>query len=128
MLAVAAAAGAAVAVPAAAVAATAVTAAPSSAAPTAVAAAATAARAGVASPARSERLRRLAVATRVVGEGRADPAALAVDLDHALVDLRAALEHVLDRVRPLAGLHVRDAQQPVGALRHLDERAERRGL
>src|SRR4051812_27041959 len=121
MLAVAAAAGAAVAVPAAAVAATAVTAAPSAAAPTAVAAAATAARAGIAGPDRSELLRRLAVDLRVVGEAQADPAALAVDLDHAHVDLLAALEHVLDRVHALAGLHVRDVQQPVGALRQLDE-------
>src|SRR4051812_12833187 len=64
----------------------------------------------------------------VLGEPQPDPAALAVDLDHAHVDLVAAVEHGLDRLSALTRLDVRDVQQAVGALRQLDERAERRGL
>ena len=44
------------------------------------------------------------------------------------LDLVAAVEHVLDRVDPLAGRDVRDVQQAVGALGQLDEGAEGRGL
>ena len=65
---------------------------------------------------------------RVVGEAQADAAALAVDLDHADVDLVALVEHVLDRLDALAGRDVGDVQQAVGALGELDERAERRRL
>ena len=61
----------------------------------------------------------------VLGEAQADAAALAVDLDHADGDLVALVEHVLDGVDPLAGRHVGDVQQAVGALGELDERAER---
>ena len=60
----------------------------------------------------------------VVGEPQADPAALLVDLDHGDVDLVALVEDVLDRVDPLARLHVGDVQQAVGALGQLDEGAE----
>src|SRR5690606_2553395 len=55
---------------------------------------------------------------------QADPAALAVDLDHAHGDLVAAVEDVLDGVDALAGLDVADVQQAVVALGELDERAE----
>ena len=65
---------------------------------------------------------------RVLGEAQADAAALAVDLDHADADLVALVEDVLDRVHALAGRHVGDVQQAVGALGQLDEGAERRGL
>ena len=98
------------------------------AAATAVAAVAAAAAAAASSGRRCRRslqlLGRLARDRRVVGEAQADPAALAVDLDHGDVDLVARREHVLDRVDPLAGLHVRDVQQAVGALDQLDEGAE----
>src|SRR5664280_394937 len=66
----------------------------------------------------------LAGDVRVVGEAQADAAALAVDLDHAHVDLIALVEHVLDGLNALAGRDVGDVQQPVGALREFDERAE----
>jgi hypothetical protein len=39
-------------------------------------------------------------------------------------DLVALVEHVLDGVDPLAGRHVGDVQEAVGALRELDKRAE----
>ena len=68
--------------------------------------------------------RRFALDRGVVGEAQADPAALAVDLDHGDVDLLAGGEHVVDRVDPLAGLDVGDVQQAVGALDQLDEGAE----
>src|SRR4051812_45901509 len=45
---------------------------------------------------------------RVGGEAQADAAALAVDLDHAHLDLLAAVEHVLDGLDALAGRDVRD--------------------
>ena len=61
----------------------------------------------------------------VVGQAQADAAALAVDLDHADLDLVAAVEDVLDRVDALAGRDVGDVQQAVGALGQLDEGAER---
>src|SRR5829696_8191300 len=64
----------------------------------------------------------------VLGEAQADAAALAVDLDDADLDLVALVEHLLDRVRPLAGRDVGDVQQAVGALGQLDEGAERRRL
>src|SRR3954468_16269309 len=64
----------------------------------------------------------------VVGEAQADAAALAVDLDHPDGDLVAAVEHLLDRGRPLAGRDVGDVQQAVGALGQLDEGPEGRGL
>src|SRR3954469_10844561 len=62
------------------------------------------------------------------GQAQADAAALAVDLDDPHGDLVAAVEHLLDRGRPLAGRDVGDVQQPVGALGQLDERAEGRRL
>src|SRR5437763_8138915 len=98
-----------------------------SATPTAVAAAAPRAVAAalVAGPDRGQLLGGLAGDLRVVGQPEADPAALLVDLDHAHVDLVAAVQHVLNRLGPLAGRDVRDVQQAVGALRELDERAER---
>src|SRR4051812_27695199 len=61
----------------------------------------------------------------VLGQAQADAAALAVDLDHADGDLVALVQDVLDRVHALARRHVGDVQQAVGALRELDERAER---
>src|SRR4051812_43691879 len=64
----------------------------------------------------------------VLRQAQPDPAPLAVDLDHLDLDLVTAAEHVLDRVHPLAGLHVRDVQQAVGALGQLHERAEGGGL
>src|SRR5215210_7312825 len=73
-------------------------------------------------------LDRLAGDLRVGGQAQADAAALAVDLDDAHLDLVALVEDVLDRVDPLAGRHVGDVQQAVGALGQLDERAERRRL
>ena len=76
----------------------------------AAAAAAVAARAAVAAAARpavarrrrGELLDRLAGDVGVVGEAQPDAAALAVDLDHAHLDLVALVEHVLDRVDALA--------------------------
>ena len=44
------------------------------------------------------------------------------------VDLVALVQHVLDGLDALAGRDVRDVQQAVGALRQLDEGAERRRL
>src|SRR5579875_3201820 len=70
----------------------------------------------------------LAGDVRVVGEAQADAAALAIDLDHAHVDLVALVEHVLDALDALARRDVGDVQQPVGALRELHERAEGRRL
>src|SRR4051794_32895543 len=64
----------------------------------------------------------------ILGQAQSDPASLAVDLDHLDLDLVAPAEHVLDGVHPLAGLHVRDVQQAVGALGQLDEGAEGGGL
>src|SRR5688500_11199062 len=71
-----------------------------------------------------ELLGRLALDGGVLGEPQADPAALAVDLDHGHLDLVALAQDVLDGVDPLARLHVRDVKQAVGALDELDERAE----
>src|SRR5690606_28219382 len=73
---------------------------------------------------RGQLLRRLALDRGVAGEAQADPAALLVDLDHGDVDQLAGLEHVVDRVDPLARLHVGDVEQAVGALDQLDEGAE----
>src|SRR6476660_3148632 len=64
----------------------------------------------------------------VLGQAQPDAPALAVDLDHAHGDLVALVEDVLDGVDPLAGRHVGDVQQAVGALGELDERPERGGL
>src|SRR4051794_19802331 len=64
----------------------------------------------------------------ILGQTQADPAALPVDLDDAALALVALVEHVLDGVDPLAGRHVGDVQQAVGALCQLDEGAERGGL
>src|SRR5205823_5848377 len=61
---------------------------------------------------------------RVVREAQADAPALAVDLDHADVDLIAPAEHVLHALNALARRDVGDVQQPVGALGELDEGAE----
>ena len=95
------------------------------AAPAAVAAAAAAARRRGRRSRRRELLGRLARDLRVVGEPQADAAALAVDLDHADLELLALLEHLLDRRGPLARRDVGDVQQAVGALGELDEGAER---
>src|SRR5215212_3802007 len=98
----------------------------------ATAAVAVTARAAVAAaPAAADRrelLDGLAGDLRVLGEAQADAAALAVDLDHAHLDLVALVEHVLDRLHAGAGRDVGDVQQAVGALGQLDERAEGRGL
>src|SRR3954454_24541208 len=77
---------------------------------------------------RDELVLRLADDLGILGQAQADAAALAVDLDHADVDLVTLVEHVLDGVDALAGRHVGDVQQAVGALGELDERAERRRL
>ena len=92
----------------------------------AVAAAAAAVPAATAAAAadRGELLDGLAGDVGVLGQAQADAPALAVDLDHAHGDLVALVEHVLDGVDPLAGRHVGDVQQAVGALGELDERAE----
>src|SRR5581483_5115570 len=71
---------------------------------------------------------RLALDRRVVRQPQADAPALRIHLDHGHLELVARLEHVLDRADPLAGLHVRDVEEPVGALGELDERAEGGGL
>ena len=70
----------------------------------------------------------LAGDVRVLAQAQADAPALAVDLDHAHVDLIALVEHVLDAVHALSGRDVGDVQQPIGALGELDERAEGRRL
>src|SRR5271155_5666779 len=70
-------------------------------------------------------LGRLARDVGVLGEAQSDAPPLAVDLDHAHVDLIALVEHVLDGLNALAGRDVGDVQQPVGALGELDERTER---
>src|SRR3954451_11620393 len=70
----------------------------------------------------------LALHGGVVREAQADATALAVYLDHRHVELIALRQHVVHRFDPLARLHVRDMEQPVGALGELDERAERGGL
>src|SRR5215207_7926314 len=75
-----------------------------------------------------ELLRRLALDVRIVREAQPDPAALLVDLDRGDLDLVALVEDVLDGADPLAGLHVRDVKQAVGALGELDEGAEVGGL
>src|SRR5690606_22841692 len=75
---------------------------------------------------RGQLLRRLADHVRVLGEAQADAAALAVDLDDLDLDLVALVEHLLDAADALAGRHVGDVQQAVGALRQLDEGAEGR--
>src|SRR4029077_1390509 len=75
-----------------------------------------------------ELLRGLARDVRVVGQAQADAAALAIDLDHAHVDLVAFVEHVLDALHALSRRDVRDVQQSIGALRQLDEGAEGRRL
>src|SRR3954452_3978338 len=49
----------------------------------------------------------------VVGEAQADAAALAVDLDHAHLDLVPAVEDLLDRRHALARRDVGDVQQTV---------------
>src|ERR1700733_9445558 len=54
--------------------------------------------------------------------------ALAVNLDHAHVELVTLVEDLLDRGDPPARGDVRNVQQPVGALGQFDERAERGGL
>src|SRR6476469_9870820 len=98
----------------------------------AVAAAALATRAAVAAASaaahRGELVGGLAGDVGVLGEAQADAAALAVDLDHAHLDLVALVQDVLDRVDALAGRDVADVQQAVGALGELDERAEGRRL
>src|SRR5215212_482651 len=78
-------------------------AAPVAVAPAAAAVAAVAAPAPAAGADRGELLDGLAGDLRVLGEPQADPAALAVHLDHADLDLVALVEHLLDRGRPLAG-------------------------
>ena len=73
-----------------------------------------------------ELLGRLALDIGIIGEAEPDAAALRVDLDHLDLDLVAAVDHVLDRVDPLAGRQVGDVEQAVGALGELDEGAEGR--
>src|SRR3954469_23611546 len=75
---------------------------------------------------RGQLLDGLAGDLRVLGEAQADAAALAVDLDHADLDLVALVDDLLDGVDALAGRDVADVQQAVGALRQLDEGAEGR--
>src|SRR5581483_11007268 len=58
---------------------------------------------------------------RVVCEPQSDPSTLAVDLDHAHVDLVALIQDLFDRSDPLPGRDIGDVQQAVGALRELDE-------
>src|SRR5258708_5548290 len=70
----------------------------------------------------------LAGDVRVVRQAQADATALAVHLDHPHVDLIALVEHILDALHALAGRDVGDVQQPIGALRQLDERSEGRRL
>src|SRR6185436_14931786 len=82
----------------------------------------------VAGPDRGQFLCRLTLDRGIIGEAQADPAALAVDLDHGDVDLVAGAEHVVDRVDPLPRLHVGDVEKAVGALDQLDEGAEGRRL
>src|SRR5207248_3180796 len=77
---------------------------------------------------RRDLLGRLALDLGIVRQAQPDPAALAIDLHDAHGHLVAAVEHALDGLRTLAGRDVRDVEQPVGALRELDERAERGGL
>src|SRR3954467_6467484 len=57
----------------------------------------------------------------VVGQAQADAAALAVDLDDPHGDLVAAVEHLLDRGRPLAGRDVGDRPLAVRAVGELDD-------
>src|SRR3954471_2064603 len=89
---------------------------------------ATRAAAPVAGAHGGELLDGLARDVRVVRQPQADAAALAVDLDHADLDLVALVEDLLDRVGPLARRDVGDVQEAVGALGELDERAEGRRL
>src|SRR5215510_4446065 len=113
------------AVPAAALAATAaaVTLTPAATA-TAVSTPTAAGRARVAGTDSGQILGRLAFDIGVGGETQADPATLLVNLHRGDVDLVALVEDVLDRPDPLAGLHVGDVKQAVGALGELDEGAE----
>src|SRR5947208_15773098 len=61
-------------------------------------------------------------------EAQADAASFLVDLDDANLELVATLHHVVDGLGSLAGLDVRDVEEPVRALGELDERSECRGL
>src|SRR5215210_4461452 len=90
--------------------------------------AAVAAPAAAAGADRGQLLDGLAGDLGVLGEAEADPAALAVDLDHAHLDLVALVEDLLHGVHPLAGRDVGDVEQAVRALGELDEGAERRRL
>src|SRR5438270_12664244 len=72
-------------------------------APVAAAATVTGASAAPAGADADELLDGLAGDVRVVGQPQADAAALAVDLDHADVDLVALVQHVLDALDALAG-------------------------
>ncbi len=96
-----------------------------SAAASVAAATVAAAPAVVAAADRRQLLDGLAGDLGIVGEPQADPAALAVDLDHPHGELVALVEHLLDRRDPAPGRDVGDVQQAVGALGELDERAER---
>ena len=60
----------------------------------------------------------------VVGEAQADPAALRSTSTTVTSISSPGVEDVLDRVDPLARLHVGDVEQAVGALGQLDEGAE----
>src|SRR5436309_78770 len=73
---------------------------------------------------RRELLDRLAFDRRIVRQSQADAAARLVELDHSHGQLVALVDDVLDRLRALPGLQVRDVDQPVGALRQLHEGAE----
>ena len=73
---------------------------------------------------RGELLDALAGDLRVICQAKADTPALAVDLDHANIDLIALVEHILYRVHALTGRHIGDVKQAVGALGELHESPE----
>src|SRR5947207_6857773 len=75
-----------------------------------------------------ELLDRLALDRGVVGEPQADAPALLVELHDTHCQLIALLDDVLDRLRALARLQVRDVDEAVRPLCELDERAEGRRL
>src|SRR5215213_6598139 len=93
-------------------------------APAATVATVAAASALVAGAHGSEFLGRLAGDLRVFREAQADAATLRVNLDDLHLQLVAAVDDLLDRVRTLARGDVGDVDQAVGALGELDEGAE----
>src|SRR5829696_2836643 len=97
-------------------------------APAATVATVAAASALVAGAHGSELLGRLAGDLRVFRQAQADAATLRVNLDDLHLQLVAAVDDLLDRVRALARSDVGDVNQAVGALGELDEGAEGRRL